>query len=128
MDTISGIFICPKCGAENILSSLSDTTYYSTWKVWQKRYNKWIIGCFGYYENDIWWWDIFHYVHEEKGDKKCWNRYGGSTENEWIKKHYKWKCEKCGYYSNTFTDFIINKDALNDDNEDTLNNDKEEDD
>ena len=115
MDTISGIFICPKCGIKNNIASLSNSTYYSTWIVWQKRGNKWIIGCIGYNENDIWWWDIFNYVHDKNGDEKCWNRYGGSTEEDWTKKHYKWKCQSCEYHSKTFTDFIMKKDTLNDD-------------
>ena len=113
MDTISGIFICPQCGTQNEISSISSDTLYSTWSAWQKRGNKWIIGCYGGYDkNDIWWWDVFKYFHGENGDKVCWEKFGGSTEEKWTKGHYKWRCMSCQHYSTTFTDFIKNIDEL----------------
>ena len=70
METISGDFKCPKCGVENAVASLSNSTHYSTWMAWKKRANRWIIGCVGYEnEKPIWWWDVFRYVHQENGDE-----------------------------------------------------------
>ena len=118
METISGDFKCPKCGVENAVASLSSSTHYSTWMAWKKRANKWIIGCVGYEnEKPIWWWDVFRYVHQENGDEKCWDIRGGSTEEDWIKGHYTWKCMACEYRTKTFKDFIENVETLDDENE-----------
>lgn len=119
---ISGDFKCPKCGNKNGLSSISDSTYFSTWILWQKRGNKWIIGCYGDGGiNYVWWWNVFKYIPPENGEgrpKKCWDSFGGATEKDWIKGHYKWKCLECGHYSKTFTEFIENLDELNKGKED----------
>ena len=115
METISGDFKCPKCGVENAVASLSSSTHYSTWMTWP---NRWIIGCVGYEnEKPIWWWDVFRYVHQENGDEKCWDIRGGSTEEDWIKGHYTWKCMACEYRTKTFKDFIENVETLDDENE-----------
>ena len=117
-DIISWIFKCPKCGTEKCIASISNSTYYSTWITWQKKGNKWIIGCYGYDINDVWWWCVFDYQHCEKGDKRCWEKFGGATEEEWTKGHFKWKCQCCEHHSKTFTEFIENLKDLNDDNND----------
>ena len=76
----------------------------------KKRGNKWIIGCYGADINDVWWWSVFNYQHLDNADKKCWDKYGGATEEEWTKGHYKWKCQNCEHHSKTFTEFIENLD------------------
>ena len=121
MDENSGILKCPKCGVEKAVASFTYSGYYSTWIVWKKRENKWIIGCVGYKdEYPYWWWSATSYIHEKNGDKKCWDKLRGSTEEEWTKKHNKWKCEVCGYHSTTFLDFVVEKDE--NDNPIFLNN------
>ena len=117
MSLTSGILKCRKCKAEKQVASLSNSTYYSTWIKWQKIDDKYILGCYGDGgEANVWWWDVTHYVHEKDGDEVCWNRYGGSTEKEWIKIHYKWKCLNCCSYFTSFTDFIENNEE-NEENE-----------
>ena len=119
METKKGTFKCPRCCRDPYLSSLSSSTHYSTWIEWQKRDDKWIIGCVGYIgEKPIWWWDIFSYTHTENGDEKCWDIRGGSTEEKWLEGHYQWKCERCGHKAKSFTNFIENVETLDDDNED----------
>ena len=50
----------------------------------------------------------------DNADKKCWDKFGGATEEEWTKGHYKWKCQNCEHHSKTFTEFIENLDDSND--------------
>ena len=114
METKEGNFKCPRCGAENLVASLSSSTHYSTWIKWQKREDKWIIGYVG---NPIWWWDVFNYIHEKNGDIKCWDIRGGSTEENWIKGHYTWICQRCNHHCKTFKDFIENPETLDDEND-----------
>ena len=34
-----------------------------------------------------------------------WNKYGGSTKEQWIDHLKEWKCSKCKFSSETFLDF-----------------------
>ena len=59
----------------------------------------------GYYEN---WISIKELKAERMGrtPHDCFKKIGGSTEKEWNKVKFEWKCYKCKYTSITFLVFI----------------------
>ncbi len=85
----SGFLKCPKCGNHKVFG----------FDIWQNKGDKWIFQWFGGWAS---------YFKVDAGTSyECWNKYGGSTIEKWNTKKV-WECDaKCGYKSNTITDFFV---------------------
>ena len=112
MEIESGVFICPKCGCDEL--------WYSKWqsKIIDGE-KKWII--WGAYKKPIILAPDFKTYYgswmtaEEtpsflpqfyQEPEKCWAEKGGSTEKEWNEFFGKFGCWNCQFSSVKFTDFI----------------------
>ena len=100
----SGTFICNKCG-NNTVKNFTD---------WQEKDKKWIFGRkFEFLDFSKPDWKNIRYKwtsgKTEKWDdedpEKCWEKTGGSTEEEW-NKYKPWKCDKCDCQYPTFLEFV----------------------
>ena len=88
------------------------------WKItqdWQKKDNKWVFGKkFEFLDFSKADWTSCRYKWtsgkttkwDDENPEKCWEKAGGSTDDEW-NKWQPWKCDKCHFQDRNFREFII---------------------
>ena len=95
----SGKLTCPKCGRNKI----------NGWTEWQNKGDKWIFYWKGEWcgtNYSVAWWHTFQGPKSENSSE-CWEKSGSTIEqwNNWNKGNNLWKCDFCGFRSDTCLDF-----------------------